>query len=214
MNLSEKTKDRLEWVICILVAFVLALLIKHFLITPTVVKQISMSPTLENNDRLLLNRLSITTHAEIERGEIITFEAPSRKYYTAETANMENPIAVYDRKIDGLFSKFLYYVMEISKESYIKRVIALPGEHITITEEGEVYINNEKLEEDYLQEGLKTRRTGYFYDLIVPEGCLFVMGDNRNHSDDSRIFGCVPIDKVEGKVLCRFWPINKIGGVE
>lgn len=214
MEISEKAKDRIEWVICILVAFILAIVIKHFLITPTVVKQISMYPTLENNDRLLLNRWSVTIHTPIQRGDIVTFEAPSQKYYTKETANIKNPVAKYDREIGGLFSKFFYYVLEISKESYIKRVIALPGEHITIAQEGDVYVNSKKLEENYLREGLKTERTGYFYDLTVPEGCLFVMGDNRDHSDDSRLFGCVPIEKIEGKVLCRFWPFDKMGSVK
>ncbi len=214
MELSEKAKDRIEWVVCILVAFVLALLIKHFLITPTVVKQVSMYPTLENNDRLLLDRWSRTIHADLKRGDVITFEAPSKKYYINDSVDMEKPIATYDREINGLFSNFVYYVLEITKESYIKRVIALPGEHVTITENGEVYINGEKLDEPYLREGLQTKRTGPFYDLTVPDDCIFVMGDNRDHSDDSRVFGCVPIEKVESKVICRFWPLNKIGGIE
>lgn len=213
MKLNEKAKDRIEWVLCILIAFILALVIKHFLVTPTVVQQSSMYPTLENNDRLLLNRWSRTINEDMKRGDIITFEAPSRKYYVKENVDLENPVAKYEREIKGLFSNFLYYVLEITKESYIKRVIALPGEHITITETGEVYINGTKLDEPYLQEGLETKRTGPFYDLTVPEGCVFVMGDNRNHSDDSRVFGCVPINKVESKVIGRFWPLNKFGGV-
>lgn len=214
IEINERTKDIIEWIVCILVAFTLALIIKHLLFTPTVVKQISMDPTLKNNDRLLLNRLAIVMKDEMKRGEIITFEAPSKKIYDITEVDIENPVAVYDRNINGIFSKFLYYILEATKESYIKRIIALPGERITITEDGEVFINGEKLEEDYLVEGLKTERTGYFYDLTVPEGYIFVMGDNRNHSDDSRRFGCIPIEKVEGKVICRFWPLNKMGKVE
>lgn len=212
IEINERTKDIIEWIVCILVAFILALVIKHLLFTPTVVKQISMYPTLKNNDRLILNRLAIVMNDEMKRGEIITFEAPSKKIYSSN--DIERPVAVYDRNINGMFSKFLYYILEATKESYIKRIIALPGEHITITEAGEVFINGEKLEENYLVEGLKTQRTGYFYDLTVPEGYLFVMGDNRDHSDDSRRFGCIPIDKVEGKVVCRFWPLDKMGEVE
>ena len=53
-----------------------------------------------------------------------------------------------------------------------------------------------------------------FYDLIVPENCVFVMGDNRDHSTDSRSFGCIPLEKIEGKVWIRFWPFNLFGKVE
>lgn len=214
MEISEKAKNILEWIICILVAFVLALLIKHFLFTPTIVQQISMDPTLEHNDRLILNRLAITTNEEMRRGEIITFEAPTKKSFSPEEIDKNHQVAVYDRKINTLFSKFIYYVLEISKESYIKRIIGLPGDYVYISEDGNVYINDEKLDESYLTEGLRTERTGQFYDLVVPEGYLFVMGDNRNHSDDSRRFGCIPIEKVEGKVMCRFWPLNKLGTVK
>jgi len=211
--INEKTKDILEWIVCILIAFILAILIKHFVFTPTVVKQISMDPTLKNNDRLILNRWAITTKEEIKRGEIITFSAPSKKTYTIEEVDINNPIAIYTEQKRGVLSSFLYNTLEITKESYIKRVIALPGEHITITENGEVFINNEKLEETYLQSNLKTQRTGFFYDLTVPEGHIFVMGDNRNYSDDSRRFGCIPIYKVEGKVAFRFLPFTSFGKV-
>lgn len=214
MVISEKMKNIIEWIICILLAFVLALVIKHFLFTPTVVQQVSMNPTLKHNDRLLLNRWDITINKEMKRGEIITFEAPSKKNITLEEIDLNNPVAIYNNNVHGAFSSFLYYVLEISKESYIKRIIGLPGEHIFISQDGDVYVNDHKLEEEYLPEGLQTERTGEFYDFIVPENYLFVMGDNRAHSDDSRRFGCIPINKVEGKVMCRFWPLNSIGSVE
>lgn len=212
--MSDKTKNIIEWIVCILVAVVLTLIIKYYLITPTIVKQVSMSPTLENNDRLLLNRWIRTVKSKPERGDIITFEAPSIKNYSLNQTNEQDSKAIYARNIEGVLRKFLYYVVEVTKESYIKRVIALEGEHIAILEDGTVYINEEKLEEPYLKQGLKTKRTGEFYDLVVPEGYIFVMGDNRDRSCDSREFGCIPLEKIEGKVICRFWPFNKIGRVQ
>ena len=214
MMMSERVKDIIEWIVCILIAFVLALLIKHYFITPTIVQQVSMYPTLEHNDRLLLNRWVITTKGELNRGDIITFEAPSKRYFDDSEVNLEMPVAVYDKELKSIFSKFLYYVLEVSKDSYIKRIIGVAGDHIYIDEECNVYVNNEKIDEPYIRNGCQTLRTGQFYNLIVPEGYVFVMGDNRDHSDDSRRFGCVPINKVEGRVVCRFWPLDSIGGVK
>lgn len=206
---SNVVKEIVEWILCIVIAVVLALLVRHFVFTPTVVKQVSMVPTLQNGDRLFLNRLSITLHKEIKRGEIITFEAPSEKKLIASNYDKDNPIAIYDNEPKNLFSKFAYYVLEISKNSYIKRVIGIAGDHILI-EDGKVYLNGEELHEDYLPEGLRTDRDGLVYDFTVPEGCIFAMGDNRGSSMDCRSFGCIPIEKVESKVLCRFWPMKKI----
>lgn len=210
--MNEKIKDIIEWIICIIISIVLALLIKYFMITPTTVNQYSMSPTFENGDILLLNRWMRTVNSEINRGDIITFEAPSKTKFVVDEVDMKNPRAEYNRETNGIGQKFLYYVLETSKESYIKRVIALPGEHIKITENGNVYINGTLLDEGYLSEGVVTKQNA-FYDLIVPDGYLFVMGDNREYSMDSRSFGCIPIEKVEGRVICRIWPFNKFGSV-
>lgn len=208
-------KEIIDWIICIVIAVILALLVRTFIGTPTVVKSVSMEPTLVENQRLILNRISARLLKEIpKRGEIVTLEAPSKKYVTYTQVNLEYPVASYEYEFSNIFSKFFYYVLEIGKESYIKRVIALPGEHIQI-KEGKVYINGEELEEEYLQEGTITDSYGgAFTDLVVPENCVFVMGDNRGSSSDSRRFGCIPIEKLESKVWIRFWPFNLFGKVE
>lgn len=212
--LTDKQKNILEWVYCILIAIVIAVLIRYFIGTPTVVKQKSMEPTLIQDQRLWLNRWSKTTKKMPKRGDIITFEAPSTSFLKTEDADIQNPIAKYDNEPKNIFSKFSYYVLEINKISYIKRVIALPGEHVKI-ENGNVYINGEKLQEDYLSDDVFTGATdGIYTDITVPENCVFAMGDNREFSTDSRRFGCVPLEKIEGKVLLRFWPLNKFGGVQ
>ena len=104
-------------------------------------------------------------------------------------------------------------MLEIGKESYIKRVIALPGEHVEI-KEGKVYINGEELDEPYLKDDVITEPTGVLNDFIVPENTVFAMGDNREGSKDCRAFGCIPLEKIESKVVIRFWPLNKFGKVE
>ena len=205
--MSDKTKNILEWIACFVIAIVLALLIRFYIGTPTVVQQPSMYPTLKQGQRLILNRMVRTFHEIPERGDIITFEAPSNSYATSVRAE-------YDKESNNIFSSFVYYVLEIGKKSYIKRVIALPGEQVKI-EDGKVYINGELLEEDYLQEGVVTdSKNPYLTEFTVPDDCVFAMGDNREQSSDCRSFGCIPLEKIESKVWIRFWPFDLWGEVK
>lgn len=211
--MSDKTKNIIEWIECIVIAIVLAVLIRYFIGTPTIVKKRSMYPTLKQDERLILNRWGRTTKKMPERGDIITFEAPSKMALSAEEVDLNNPVAVYTNQPKNIFSEFTYYVLEWGKQSFIKRVIGLPGEHIKI-EDGKVYINGEEYKEDYLQEDVKTTASGVFTDFVVPENYVFAMGDNRAESTDCRSFGCIPLEKIEGKVVLRFFPFNRFGKVE
>ena len=211
-EVRAKLKDIFEWIYCFVIAVVVALLIKYFVGTPTVVKQTSMFPTLKQNERLILNRLTRTFDKAPERGDIVTFEAPSKMEYSTDEIDYDNPVAVYNHKIEGIFSKFSYYVIEFSKVSYIKRVIGLPGDHVEI-KDGKVYLNGELLEENYLDNNVETTSLeGLFTDVIVPEGTVFAMGDNREKSLDSRYeeVGLVNEKDIMGKVMIRLFPFNKI----
>ncbi len=94
--MNEKVKDVLEWILCIVIAIILALLIKYFIATPTVVKSISMQPTLFEGQRLILDRTTRTFSKELHRGDIVTFEAPSDLKLDNTEENVENPIAKYE----------------------------------------------------------------------------------------------------------------------
>lgn len=212
-KIKNNSKEILEWVYCIIIAVILALFVRYYIGTPTIVQQPSMYPTLVEGDRLILNRLTRTFHKELKRGQIVTFQAPSTELVVYSQTDPNSLIASYDNDPKNIWDKFTFYVLEQGKDSYIKRVIATEGEHIKI-ENGKVYINGEELKEDYLQSTVVTEPTGGFSDLIVPEGCVFVMGDNRSGSDDSRKFGCVPLEKLESIVWIRFWPFNLFGKVD
>lgn len=96
---------------------------------------------------------------------------------------------------------------------YIKRIIALPGETIKI-EGGNIFINGEKLEESYLPPQRATLTGGFLREgqsLIMPEGRYFVIGDNRNHSSDSREWGTVPLESIIGRAWFRYWPLSRLG---
>lgn len=210
-------KEIFEWSICFIIAVVLALLIRYYIGTPTEVQMTSMYPTLNSTERLWLNRLGRTANKLPQRGDIVTFEAPSVKYVEEEEIDLNNPVAIYNNKIEGLLNKFEYYVLETSKTSYIKRVVGVPNDYVEI-KDGAVYINGEKLPEDYLQDGLVTDmqqgvKTGNFTGFTVPENCVFCLGDNRTGSIDCRSFGCIPLEKIEGTVAFRFWPFSRFGGV-
>ena len=204
-------KEFLEWWYCIIIALVVALIIRctigNFLFWQTTVKQTSMYPTLKENQRLIVNRMVKTFNQNIERGDIITFEAPTIKAATGIKA-------IYSSEPEGWFGKFTYYVLEIGKTSYIKRVIGKPGDKISIFD-GKVHINGKELEEKYLQENVVTEgKNANLIDFTVPEGYIFAMGDNRESSLDCRDFGCIPIEKIESKVWIRFWPLNVFGKVD
>ena len=209
--MNENVRNILEWIYCVIIALVLALIFRYFIATPTIVKQRSMYPTLQENQRLILNRTSRITKKAPKVGDIITFEAPTKAYTNVE-ANQSNPVAIYDNQPKNIFSKFAYYVLEITKRSYIKRVIAVEGQHVVI-ENNKVLINGKELEESYLKPDVITE-SNVFYDFIVPEGYIFAMGDNRSKSTDCREFGCIPLKKVEGIVSFRFWPFNQFGKIQ
>lgn len=209
----SRLKDTIEWILCILIALVIAILFRYYVGTPTIVKQPSMYPTLKENQRLWLNRWGRTTKTMPKRGEIITFEAPSKTTLSAKEKE-ESVIARYENEPKGILNKFSYYVLELNKISYIKRVIGLPGDHILI-ENGNVYINGELYNEDYLQPGVITDNgKGYCTDFVVPENAVFAMGDNRSQSTDCRSFGCIPLEKIESKVWIRIWPLNLFGKID
>ena len=100
-----------------------------------------------------------------------------------------------------------HYPRDPSQE-YIKRVIGLPGDQISVRE-GQVYVNEQPLEEDYI-----AASPVYEYDQNVPEEALFVLGDNRNNSSDSHNWGSVPLDYVVGKALFVYWPPTEWGALE
>lgn len=210
---SPISKEIIQWCYCIIIAIIIALFFKYFIFTPTTVKMSSMFPTLKESDKLILNRTIRISKQSPNRGDIITFEAPIKEVYTDNEIEQSDRIAKYKDEPTSILNKFVYYVLEINKKSYIKRVIALPGEHIEI-KDGKVYINGKELQEEYLSDNIITNvsHTG-FNNFIVPDNCVFAIGDNRTGSKDCRNFGCVPINKIEGIVLFRFWPLNKFGKI-
>ena len=196
----------IEWVICFVIAYILYLIINYFFGTISCVRQTSMYPTAIEGERVVIQRSKIFKK-DLKYGDIIIFEAPIDRSILVST---EDVTAKFIEKTG--IETFTYYFMGIDKNEYIKRVIGLPGDHIVVKEDGFVYRNDEKLEESYVKDGY-TPINGPYFDVVVPNNTIYVMGDNRGYSKDSRYFGCVPIEKVTGYVGIRVWPLNRLGNL-
>ena len=179
----------------VLMAFVLALIIRTFLFQAFFIPSPSMEPTLIQGDRVLVNKIPYYFH-DPRRGDIIVFSNP-------------NPQATPSRGFVGGFFHWLFQGLGFQQpenEDFIKRVVGLPGD-VVEGMHGFVYVNGVKLNEPYL-----TQHTQPFPATTVPAGKLFVMGDNRGNSLDSRFgLGFVPIDNVIGKAFVKIWPPSRAG---
>ncbi len=183
-SLKRTRKSLVEWVIVIVGAIGLALLIKTFLFQAYYIPSPSMTPTLYEGDRILVNKLSYKLHS-VNRGDLIVFDTPEAG----------------------------------GNDDLIKRVIGLPGEFVVV-EDGRIEIDGGLLLEPYLP--LNTdinsfstpancvNRPNENSGCRIPDEHVFVMGDNRSNSRDSRFFGPVPVEDVEGRAFIRVWPASKI----
>lgn len=177
------------------VAFVIAFLVKTFVAQAFFIPSESMVHTLEVGDRVLVSRVSYQLH-EPHRGDIVVFTSPF------ETQG----------KSESLPSRVLHTVLESvglrqpSTEDFIKRVIGLPGETVE-GRNGKILINGRELIEPYLAE----EPIGDFPPKMIPKGQLWVMGDNRNRSSDSRVFGPIKKSKIVGRAILRIWPVTRLG---
>ena len=183
-------KELKKAIIVFAILLVLYLIIKTFFIDVTMTEGVSMFPTLEENQIVLVNKMKALSKRIPQRGDIVTFEIPSRLYVEAEDYSPKDLIALYENNTN-IFNE----------KTFVKRVIGLPGEHIQIKEDYRVYINDISIEEEYLTDYHTTHDFCAYSDLVVPDDTVFVMGDNRYDSTDSRHFGCVPIEKIKGYVI-------------
>jgi signal peptidase I len=180
----------------ILIAFLLALLIKTFLIQAFFIPSESMLPTLEIGDRVLVNKV-VYDIGEVQRGDIVVFRNP----------HLQEP----DRGPVQAFLDWLVEGLGFSSDpdrDFIKRVIGLPGDTVEVRN-GRVYIDGDRLREPYV---IDQKDPSDYGPVTVPPGKYFVMGDNRPNSSDSRspTLGFIPEDKIVGKAFVLLWPPSRV----
>ena len=180
----------------VVAAFVIAFLVKSLVAQAFFIPSRSMVPTLEVGDRVVVSRLAYRTH-EPHRGDVLVFEAD-------DGGGNGDHDALPVRALKGFLETV--GLRQPSAEDFIKRVIGLPGETLE-GRNGVVYVDGRPLREPYLVGG----NIGDFGPVTVPPGHLWMMGDNRGQSSDSRVFGPVAKDRVVGRALLRVWPPGRLG---
>ncbi|USR91910.1 signal peptidase I [Phormidium yuhuli AB48] len=163
----------------IIIALVIAFVLRTFVAEPRYIPSDSMLPTLEQGDRLLVEKVSYYIQPP-QRGDVIVFHPPEQLQRLG-----------YQRE-----------------QAFIKRVIAQSGDRVQVLN-GRLYLNGEPQLEPYIAEPPQYQ----WGPATVPPGRLMVMGDNRNNSNDSHIWGFLPVENVIGRAVIRFWPVDRLGGL-
>ena len=211
MTTSHKRKPGVvrETTTVVLTALVLSVLVRTFLFQAFYVPSESMMNTLLDNDRIVVSKVS-TKMTGIHRGNVIVFHDPGEWL----GAGMYNP---YDNTW-GHVLQFIGIVPANSGNDLVKRVIGVGGDTVACCDtKGRIQVNGKGVDEPYIKENGATDQVEF--NVLVPEGSVFVMGDNRGNSEDSRFHldlnnGMVPLKDIVGRVVVKVWPLNRIGGIE
>lgn len=190
-------------------ALVLSVLVRTFLVQAFYVPSESMMNTLLEDDRIVVSKIS-TKITGVDRGNVVVFHDPGN--WLGE--GFDNP---FDTPI-GRVLQFVGIVPANSGSDLVKRVIAVGNDTVACCDnQGRIQINGKGIDEPYIKSGERTDQVSF--QVLVPEGYVFVMGDNRGNSEDSRFHldlnnGLVPLSDLVGRVSVRVWPFNRIGGIE
>jgi signal peptidase I len=186
-----------ELPVLLLIAFVLAFLLRTFVLQVFFIPSASMEPTLQVDDRMVVEKVTYLFR-EPRRGEIVVFEGESAA--TPDTTGAAGDL------VRGV-GQFLGLV-PASARDFVKRVVGLPGDEVRI-DAGQVYVNDVPIDEPY-----RVAEETDYGPVIVPEGRLFFLGDNRpNSSDSRRSLGFVPLDNVVGRAVVILFPVSHAGSL-
>lgn len=197
-----------EVAVVVVSALVLSLLVKTFLVQAFVIPSESMHDTLVEGDRILVNEL-VPGPFDLQRGDVVVFADPGG-WLDPPVEEPRGPV------VEGLVAAlaFVGVLPQDSGQHLVKRLIGLPGDHVACTPGGPTTVNGVALDESYLAAGADPCQDPF--DVVVPAGALWVEGDNREHSGDSRRHlgepggGMVPVDDVVGRAVVTAWPLDRL----
>jgi len=180
-----------ETAVLVVVATIAALLLKAFVAQAFYIPSASMEPQLQPGDRVIVSRIAYRLH-DPRRGDIVVFDAPDAPAVDDPIL----PIRLVEDVLEGVGLR------RPDETELIKRVIGLPGE-VVEARSGRIVIDGRELREPYLSPDVATYDFG---PVTVPDGTVYVLGDNRGDSADSRVIGPVRIDSIVGRAIVRAWP--------
>ncbi|GAB6088252.1 signal peptidase I [Alkaliphilus crotonatoxidans] len=192
MKLEDASKELVEWVKVIIFSVVIAVLLNIFVLEIYRVQQSSMVPTFYEGDQIFTWKLSGFLGIQPQYGDIVIVDSDVSVVRGLGDDLLDS--AIFKRVFGGS-----------NKKMWIKRVIGMPGDQLEF-KGSELYLNGERVDEPYLNEPMEE----HYETIIVPKDHIFVMGDNRNDSRDSRNVGAIPIRNIRGKVLLRFYPLERL----
>lgn len=206
-----------ELAIVLVIVLGLSFLVKTFLVQPFSIPSQSMQNTLLVGDRILVSKFT-PQHSALHRGDVIVFSQPTTWGTTTTSTNIFKRSAK-----DALIG---VGILPGGPEHLVKRLIGLPGDHVVCCNaQDQITINGTAITETYLPPSTKSDSAASEvpprFDLVVPAGKVWVLGDNRGDSLDSRyhdhgthgVNGSVPISDITGQVVAIAWPINRIGAI-
>ena len=214
MNSSFKN-FALEWGPLLFLTFFVSSC-RSFIAEPRYIPSGSMLPELQIKDRLIIEKISLKKRSP-KRGEIVVFNSPysfDKGYISQRDKPLPTKRYCFFMSLPPM--SFIPLLRDQACDAYIKRVVALPGELVSVNSKGEVIINNKKIEEPYI--GSKCDESNYFLcdeinNIKVPEDHFLVLGDNRANSKDGRSWPGIflPKEEIIGRAYFRFWPLNNFG---
>lgn len=193
MGNNKTAAIALSWLKQIILVVAATIFISVLVIQTYDINDVSMQPTFDpQGNRVLVFLTPYIFNATPDHGDIIIIDSRVDRQRTFIDRFKDSPVISILRR-------------EVNEYLWVKRVVGLPGDRVEYNN-GRVYRNGEALEEDYISGEMNEG----FAPIIVPEGYVYVMGDNRNRSSDSRQIGPIPVTNIQGRVFLRFLPLNKI----
>ncbi|MBM7825668.1 signal peptidase I [Arcanobacterium pluranimalium] len=201
-----------EFGVVVVVALLCAVLLKTFLVQPFEIPSESMMNTLVPGDRIMVNKLA-DSEQDLQRGDVVVFVDPGDWLSDAPV-----PQADGIRGTLRDFGQLIGLLPQNAGTHLVKRIIGMPGDHISCAGQGaKILVNGKAIDESYVREGAQPSMDAF--DVVVPQGHIWVMGDNRSNSKDSRFhqrargFGFVPIANIEGRAWLKIYPLSRFGKI-
>ena len=209
---SQRARRGPSWLLLAGTALLVMMLVRGLLVQSFYVPSGSMEPTIEPGDRILVNKL--VSGDAVRRGDVVVFDGTTT-FAAADRTSYQSK-GFTGRVVAGAAS---IVGVQLGEQDFVKRVIGLPGDHVVCCDEqGRLTVNGTPLTESYLNAG--DRPSDLTFDVTVPAGRLWVMGDHRSDSADSRSHlgdpggGTVRVGDVVGRAWVTYWPLSRLGGFQ